>query len=159
MSYTFYYTLLAIIIIVFIVCIYFKPITFENVVIGIASIAYSMVYEILFGDRFKLYYYINPEVSTLLILISAIFIYPLLNVIFTLFIPQKIKSILLYSSLWTVVMLIFEFLSVKAGTVVFIGWRMFPWSVLTYIVTFGWIILFYRYLEKRIIKDKQSKDS
>ncbi len=114
--------------------------------IGIASIAYSMVFEISLGDRFKLYYYISPEVSTLYIILGALFIYTPLNLIYVIFLPEAPGRILFYTVVWTGAMLLFEYASVLTGSVVFTGWKPFPWSIVTYALTYTWVVLFYRYL-------------
>jgi hypothetical protein len=46
-------------------------------------------------------------------------------------------------------MLAFEVASFYTGTVVLTGWRVIPWSIVTYAVTFGWINLLFRYMKKR----------
>ncbi|PRX33581.1 hypothetical protein BX659_103108 [Orenia metallireducens] len=150
MEYGFFYGSIIILWIIFIICMRFKPVTLANIIIGITTIAYSLLYEILLGEYFDLYYYIKNNQSILYILLAGIFVYPILNIIYTLFLPKKIKPILIYTGLWIIAMLIFEYLSLLTKTVVFTGWRMFPWSPLTYVLTYLWVYLFYRYLEKRI---------
>lgn len=150
MEYGFFYGSIIILWIIFIICMHFKPVTLANIIIGITTIAYSLLYEILLGEYFDLYYYIRENQSILYILLAGIFVYPILNIIYTLFLPKKIKPILIYTGLWIIAMLIFEYLSLLTKTVVFTGWKIFPWSPLTYVLTYLWVYLFYRYLEKRI---------
>lgn len=123
-------------------------------VIGIASVAYSMVFEIFFGDRLRLYYYINPEESTLFIILGALLIYTPLNIVYTVFLPESPKKILVYTAIWIAAMLAFEYASVFAHSVVFTGWKPVPWSIATYAVTYGWVVLFYRYLRSRCLPTK-----
>jgi hypothetical protein len=149
MAYTIFYISIIIVWIVFLTSIPFRPLRLSNFIIGITSVAYSLVYEITFGDRLKLYYYINPENSILYMLIAGIFIYPLLNIIYTLFLPFKMKSILIYTFIWIVIMLIFEYINLISKTIVFTGWKPIPWSIVTYIVTYTWVLFFYKYLSKR----------
>jgi len=150
MEYGFFYGSIIILWIIFIICIHFKPATLANTIIGITTVAYSLLYETLLGEYFKLYYYIEPQKSILYIILAGLLIYPVLNIIYTMFLPAKIKPILVYTSLWTIAMLVFEYASILTKTVVFTGWQMFPWSLITYILTYLWIYLFYSYLEKRI---------
>lgn len=148
MAYTFFYTSILIIIIIFIICSKIKRPGFDNILIGITTVGYTMVFEIIFGDRFKLYYYITPQVSTLYMVLSAIFIYPVVNIIYTLFIPKETKKVMVYTGLWIAAMLVFEYASVKTGTVVFTGWQPVPWSFVTYVFTYLWICSFYNFLNK-----------
>lgn len=145
----FYISVIAVLV-VFLISIYFRPLRLSNIIIGISSIAYSLIYDLTLGNRLKLYYYINPENSVLYMLISGIILYPLLNTIYTLFLPVKMKSILLYTGAWIVIMLLFEYLTWLTKTIVFTGWNPIPWSVVTYIFTYTWIFIFYRYLLRKI---------
>ena len=115
---------------------------------GIATIAYSMVYDITFGDRLGLYYYITPEESTLYILLGALFIYTPLNIVYVVFLPESLRKILIYTAIWIAAMILFEYANLLTRSIVFTGWRPIPWSIVTYAVTYTWIILFYKYLQR-----------
>jgi hypothetical protein len=117
-------------------------------IIGIASVAFSLIVDITFGDYFGLYHYINPQASVIYMVGSAIFIYPLINIIYTLFLPESLNRLFIYTTIWIGAMLVFEYLSVYFRTIVFTGWRPFPWSLIIYIATFLWINVFYKYIEK-----------
>lgn len=150
MEYSFFYGFIAILWLIFSICIYFKPVKLANIIIGITTIAYSILYEMLLGEYFSLYYYIQPEKSILYIILAGVLIYPILNIIYTLFLPKKIKPVLIYTGLWIIVILIFEYATLFTKTIVFTGWIIFPWSIITYIITYLWIYLFYRYLNEKI---------
>jgi len=152
MAYTFFYISVVAVLLLFAISLCFKQIKLSNVIIGITAIAYSLVYEVSLGHILGLYYYITPGQSLKYILISAILIYAPLNVIYTLFLPEGRERILIYTSLWIAVMLFFEYLSVAMRTVVFTGWKPVPWSLVTYAVTYTWIIYFFRLLEKKVVK-------
>jgi len=122
---------------------------FRSGIVGIMTVAYSMVYETVLGGYFRLYYYLNPQDSLIYIVLSAILLYPALNIIYTMFLPKKKKAVLGYSVAWIAAMLIFEYFSVKLQTIVFTGWKPVPWSLVTYIVTYLWIYLIYQYLSKK----------
>ena len=126
-----------------------KPLTFKHIMLAITAMGYSLLYETSLGAYMGLYYYINPENSLFYIIISAVFIYPIVEVIYTLFLPEKFYPAIIYTAVWTALMLAFELASIYAGTVVLTGWRIVPWSIVTYIVTFSWINLLFRYLKKR----------
>jgi hypothetical protein len=151
LEYSFYYISLIVILIIFLVCTKFRKVTLSNIIIGLVTIGYSLISDIITGDRLKLFHYISPRVSTLYMIISAVFLYSLLNILYTMFLPRTNLSALLYTAIWVIGLLIFEGLSVKTGTVVFTGWRMFPWSVMLYLVTYLWIYYFYRYLKRRVM--------
>lgn len=149
MAITFFYGSIAAVWIVFLICILKKPITFKNIMVAIAAIGYSLLFETTLGEYSGLYYYIKQSESLFYIIVSAVFIYPLIEVIYTMFLPGKTNAAVVYTIIWIVLMLAFELLSLYTGTVVLTGWRIIPWSIVTYIFTFGWINLLFRYLQKR----------
>jgi hypothetical protein len=149
MAVSFFYGSIAAIWIVFLICTVRRPLSLKHLIIAIAGIGYSLLYETFLGEYSELYYYINKEHSLLYIIISAILIYPVIEVIYTLFLPEKVFSAVLYTAVWIVLMLAFELLSFYTGTVVLTGWRVIPWSIITYIVTFIWVNLLFIYLKKR----------
>ncbi len=128
----------------------FKGIRLPAWIIGIASVAYSMVFEIALGDRLGLYYYISPEKSTLYILLGALFIYPPLNIVYAVFLPESLRKALIYTAIWIAAMLVFEYVSLLTQTVVLVRWKPLPWSVVTYAATYAWVLLFYRYLSRSL---------
>jgi len=73
---------------------------------------------------------------------------------YTMFLPKDKKAVLGYTIAWMAAMMIFEYFSVMFGTVVFTGWTPFPWSVVTYVVTYLWVYLTYRYLSKKRLTGK-----
>lgn len=150
MEYTFFYVSAILIPILFFVCVFFKKTTLATILIGLVSIGYSLLSDLTFGDIFKLFYYITPKKSTLYMILGALLIYSFLNMLYTLFLPKKTISIISYTAVWIIALLIFEFFSVQTKTVVFTGWRPFPWSIVLYIVSYLWIFSLYRYLLTRI---------
>lgn len=149
MAVTFFYGSIAAVWIIFLLCSLSKPINFKNIMVAIAAVGYSLLFETTLGEYVGLYYYINPSKSLFYIIIAAVFLYPVIEVIYTMYLPEKAKPAAVYTVIWILLMLAFELLSVYARTVVLTGWRVIPWSIVTYIVTFGWINLLFRYLLKR----------
>lgn len=145
MEYTFFWVSVAASLLLFAIAARLKGTGLPVWIIGIATVAYSMAYEILLGDRLGLYYYIAPEESTLYILLSALFIYAPLNMVYAVFLPEGYKKILIYTLVWIAAMLVFEYVSFITRSVVLTGWRPVPWSIVTYAVTYIWIIPLYRY--------------
>ena len=137
-----FYISVTIVCIFFLVSIYFKPLHMRHIIIGIASIAYSLIFDVIFGAYLKLYFYINSSSSLLYIVLASIFLYALLNIVYTFFLPKKLKGILVYTGIWITAMLIFEMLSLLSKTIVFTGWKPIPWSFLTYIITYVWVYFF-----------------
>lgn len=131
---------------------YIKPIKMSNVIIGFTTIAYSIAFDFIFGYYFGLYKYIDNRNSLLYMILAGVFIYPLLNIIYTLFIPNGGKMTFLYTSLWIIGLMIFEYASILTRTIVLTGWKPLPWSIITYIVTYSWIYYFYEYLQIRLYK-------
>jgi hypothetical protein len=149
MAIAFFYGSIAVVWILFLICVQKKPITFKNIMVAIATIGYSLLFETTLGEYAGLYHYINRSNSLFYIIISAIFLYPVIEVIYTMFLPDKFNRAIIYTAIWIVLMLAFELLSLYTKTVLLTGWRVIPWSIVTYIVTFGWINLLFRYLKKR----------
>ncbi len=128
---------------------YKKPLL-PKVVIGIATVGYSMINDAVLGEIFGLFCYIDSSVSVVYMLLGALLIYPPLNILYVSFLPGSAKKDALYTILWSAALLLFEVFSVWAGTIVFTGWRMFPWSVALYAVSYLWIYFFYRHLVKSL---------
>jgi hypothetical protein len=110
---------------------------------------YSLLYETSLGEYAGLYYYVDKADSLFYIIISAVLLYPVIEVIYTMFLPEKIKPAIIYTVLWTVLLLGYELLSLYTRTIVFTGWQIVPWSIVTYILTFTWINLLFRHLKKK----------
>ncbi|KUO72858.1 MAG: hypothetical protein APF77_00330 [Clostridia bacterium BRH_c25] len=149
MAIAFFYGSIAAIWIVLFICAVKRPLTFKHILIAITAIGYSLLYETSLGEYARLYYYITPESSLFYIILSAVLIYPMIDVIYAMFLPEKASAAVMYTAAWIVFMLAFELASLYTKTVVLTGWRVLPWSVITYIVTFAWINLLFRYLKKR----------
>lgn len=142
----FFYGSMVIVWVGFAIIVCFKPLNLANIIIGIASIAYSMVFDVTFGGYYGLYYYISERSSLLYITLAAIFIYSFLNMAYTMFLPKKKLSIIIYTLIWIAGMLAFELASFWTKTIAITGWRIVPWSFVTYIITYTWTYTFYRYL-------------
>ena len=149
MAVPFFYASIAAIWIVFLICAVKKPVTLKHLIVAITAMGYSLLYETWLGEYTGLYYYINKEHSLLYIILSAVLLYPVIEVIYTMFLPEKSYPAAVYTVVWVVLMLAFELASFYAGTIVLTGWRVIPWSLITYIVTFIWINLLFRGLKKR----------
>ncbi len=108
-----------------------------------------MVYEVILGEYYGLYYYINEKDSIIYIVLAGIILYPALNIIYVLFLPKEMKKALIYTVFWMVAMVIFEYFSLVSKTIVFTGWKPIPWSIITYIATYLWVYTLYRYMSNR----------
>jgi len=67
MGYVFFYLSLFGVLISLIICLYFKPLDFRKAVIGIMTVAYSMIYETVLSGYLSLYYYLNPRDSVIIL--------------------------------------------------------------------------------------------
>ncbi|TYQ17976.1 UNVERIFIED_CONTAM: hypothetical protein Cloal_0371 [Acetivibrio alkalicellulosi] len=149
MEYMFYYLSIAAVLVILAICSFYRPLDFRCFVIAVATIAYSLVYEITLGEYYKLYYYINRQDSIIYMVLAGILLYPALNVIYVLFLPREGIKALKYTFLWIVAMIIFEYGSLAFKTVVFTGWKLMPWSIVTYLATYLWIYVLYKYMSPR----------
>ncbi len=132
------------------ISLYFKPLKPSSIIIGIVTTAYTLVYDITLGHHFGLYYYIDPQGSVSYIALAGVFLYSVLNILYTLFLPEKRSGALIYTGIWIIAMLAFEYASILIKTIVFTGWQPIPWSFVTYIVTYTLVYYFYRYLQERL---------
>jgi hypothetical protein len=137
-----------------------KNIGVPHMITAILSAVFSLSFDSILGEHFGLYHYINSNVSIPYMVISGILIYPPLNLFYLLFLPEGgYGRILPYVTVWIVVMLIYEAVSIATGTVVFTGWRPIPWSIVTYITAYAWMTLLFLYLEKRLLPHSCKKKS
>lgn len=150
MAYYTIYISLVLVWIIFIVSFHWKPLRLPGFLIGLATIVFSLAYDLLFGEILKLYHYITPEQSVQYLLLCGIFLYPLLNILYVNFLPCGTSKILIYTGLWMISMMVFEGLTLWTKSLVFTGWRFFPWSILTYLFNYAWVLWFYGYLVKKI---------
>lgn len=162
MAYVFFYLSAAVLLIIFLICCKFNKPKLPNIIIGLTTVGYSLIFDILFGDQLKLFYYINLQVSTSYMILSAVLIYSFLNVVYTMFLPKNNTNVLVYTSGWIIALLFFEYASLLTKTIVFTGWKPFPWSIVIYIVEYIWIYFFYRFLTKKylpVVLEFSSQDS
>lgn len=150
MEYTFFYISGAFMLLLLVITACIRRITPAAIITGLVSIGYSTIFDITFGERLGLYYYISPSKSTFYIVLSAILIYSTAHIIFLTFLPDKTGRLILYSTIWIAGLLLFEYASLLTRTLVFTGWKMYPWSVIAYVATYLWLIPLYRYLGKRM---------
>lgn len=146
MAYAFFYLSLIILWLLLYGCTRIRPIQPAHIIIALVTAAVSLVYDTLLGEYAGLYYYISPRHSIYYMILGGALIYPPANIIYLLFLPRDKYSASMYSILWIGVMMVFEYASVLAGSVVFTGWNPFPWSPVTYVGTYLWVNLLYRYL-------------
>lgn len=145
----FFYSLLIILIAVFFAALQKKRFRIRYMFLMISYSLYNLVFELIFGEIFDLYYYIEEADSLIYILISAVFIYPLIAALYIYFLPEG-KKAFWYTSGFIIAILILEIVSLYTRTIVFTGWRLIPWSVITYIVSFGLIYVYNNFLKKAL---------
>ena len=131
MAYIYFYGYVILIWAVLLLSIRFRPMHINHFIIGFVTIAYSLTYEILFGNWLGLYYYLDKTNSSLYIALAGILVYPLLNILYVLFLPKSRKYFLPYTVVWITAMLLFEYITVRQNIIVFTGWKPIPWSIAT----------------------------
>lgn len=109
---------------------------------------YSLTYEMLFGVILHLYYYITPETSAAYIIVASLLLYPVMIILYSLFLPRK--KVLWYTMGWILLFQMLELLSIYTRTVVLIGWEIIPWSPVTYLLTYLFVYWFDGILQKKI---------
>ncbi len=149
MNYLVFYLSIAVIMIVFAVIIKIKGFAINGLIIGLTTVGYSLVFDNILGCELDLFHYINNDVSNLYMVLGAVFLYPLLNILYITYLPENRRKILLYTLVWIVFMMLFEYVTILSKTIVLTGWIIFPWSIVTYIVTYSWIYILNRYVSKK----------
>lgn len=139
MSYFYYFLYIGISLLALFMTTRYKKLTNKLLIIGVVTIAYSLIYDNFFGTWLGLYHYLDSVNSTIYIIISSIAIYPIYNIIYVMFLPHKPISFFIYTFIWIGVMLAYEYLTVYQRIIVLTGWQPIPWSILTYIFTYIWI--------------------
>ncbi len=151
MEYAFFYLSAAVLVLLTAGCAFLKsPPRLSNILIGLLTVGYALITDVVLGHQAGLFHYIDPLQSTLYMVLAAIFIYAPLNILYTLFLPEKSKWVLAYTICWIIGLTVFEYVSLLTKTLVFTGWKMFPWSFVLYILAYLWLYFFYRYLQRRI---------
>lgn len=123
------------------------------VFIYLFGIAYGLTYEFTLGQWFGLYhYYKDPDASAYWILLMGVFSYPVYHVLYVNWAVYQRTFVnwLLYTMLCTAVLLFSEYWSVNMGVVVFTGWRIWPWSIVTYTTAFVGDTLIYSWMRRKL---------
>jgi hypothetical protein len=103
-------------------------------VLYLFAVAFGLTYEFTLGEVLSLYHYYDPESSAYWILLMGVFAYPIYHVLYANWLeaPIRFTRWLLYTSLWVLLMLASEYWSIANKVVVLTGWRIWPWSIVTY---------------------------
>lgn len=128
------------------VTISFKGFKARHLFLWIGYSLYSVVFELVFSEMLHLYYYIYPSQSIFYILLASLFLYPAAAVLYVYYLPKG--KVLWYTAMWIIVMQIIEIITVYTGTLVLTGWRIIPWSPVTYILSYQVIYMVNIYLKK-----------
>jgi len=130
-----------------------KGLRLRNIFLWVFYSLYSLTYEVFFGEIFHLYYYISYSQSIAYILIASYFLYPPAALIYAIYMPDKGMRVV-YTCVWIVLLLALELASIYTKTIVLTGWRIIPWSIITYIASYTLIFLIDKYL-KNLLPDKK----
>jgi len=142
----FFFLSLATVLVTFFISTRIRPLKLHHFIVGLISAAFSVIFDTFFGKYLGLYYYVSKESSIVYMVIAGIFIYPVINMLYVMFLPDNRNSALVYTIMLFVGMLIFEYLSIITRTLVFTGWKPIPWSIITYAFTFTWVYYLHRLL-------------
>lgn len=149
MNLLFFYGSVIALLVVFLLAHTRKRFRMRHMILMIGYSLYNLIFELVFGEILGLYYYIEKEVSLIYIILAAVFLYPLIAVLYIFFLPGGLKAYL-YTACFTAAMLLMELISLHTGTIVLTGWNIMPWSIVTYIVSFCLINIFYGFLERKL---------
>lgn len=144
----FYYGVLLVVWIVFLFAIRVRPLKLRHLFLWISYSLYTLSLEIILGIFLHLYYYSSQEESLFYVLISSLLLYPVMVVLYSLYLPPK--KVLWYTVGWILVLQVLEVITINTGTIVLTGWKIIPWSPVTYSITYLFVYLLDGFLKKNI---------
>ncbi|MCL6459180.1 MAG: hypothetical protein K6T85_14335, partial [Gorillibacterium sp.] len=107
------------------------------VIVYLLAVAFGLSFEMAFGIHMKLFHYYQPSESPYWILLMGLIVYPAFHIVYLnlLLVPElHLSRWLIHTVLWIAFMISFEYVTILLKIVVFTGWDMWPWSIVTYIV-------------------------
>lgn len=149
MNQLFFYGSIGVLLVIFLAALGKKQFSMRHFILMMGYSLYNLIFELIFGEILDLYYYIDKEVSLIYIILAAIFLYPLIAVLYILFLPAGKKK-LWYTTCFITGVFILELISLRTGTILLTGWKVIPWSIVTYIVSLGLINCFNRFLLRKL---------
>lgn len=145
MNRLFFYGSITVLLAVFFTCVRRKRLGIRHMIIMMGYSLYNLIFELVFGEIFDLYYYMEKACSLVYIIVASVFLYPLIAVLYVLYLPTG-TGIFSYTLYFITGVLLLELIALYTRTIVFTGWKVIPWSVVTYIISFGLIYAFNRLL-------------
>jgi hypothetical protein len=131
-----------------------RKLRFIDVQIMIMIAALTMACDMLFCKQYHLYNYVSTEYKGWYSFWANLIIIPALGLVFIKFIPKTLKGVSAYIAVWTVLSTSFEILIAKPfGILVYLRWRIIPYSVIGYIFAFTWEYAYYRILLRYFKKE------
>lgn len=145
MNRLFFYGSITVLLAVFFTCVRRKRLGIRHMIIMMGYSLYNLIFELVFGEIFDLYYYMEKACSLVYIIVASVFLYPLIAVLYVLYLPTG-TGIFSYTLYFITGVLLLELIALYTRAIVFTGWKVIPWSVVTYIISFGLIYAFNRLL-------------
>lgn len=146
-----FYGSIFVFLIAFLLVIGKKQFKLNHLFLMISYSLYNLIFETVFGEVLGLYYYIDKKYSLIYIILAAVFVYPVIAALYVFFLTKGTK-VLWYTLTWVIFLLFIETITLYTKTIILTGWRVIPWSVLTYMVSF-WLIYLFNYYIKRVLLD------
>jgi hypothetical protein len=113
--------------------------------------AVSFFFDMIFCKWLLYYAYVTiDDIKAFYSLIFCIIGYPALGLTFVKFIPSSRGKIIIYTLAWSAALTLLELLLVPYEIVIYIEWKIIPFSPLIYILSFAWTYGYYRILKKYI---------
>ncbi|WP_237266829.1 hypothetical protein [Thermoclostridium stercorarium] len=144
MNVLFFYASIVALLVIFFITVMKKKFTVRHMVLMLGYGLYNLIFELIFGEILGLYYYIEKGHSLVYTIIASLFLYPVIAILYVFYLPERKKVV--YTAGFTVAALIMEIFSLYSQTIVLTGWRILPWSVISYMVSFYLINLFNSFL-------------
>ena len=122
---------------------------FIDVQIMIMIAALAMSCDMLFCKQYKLYSFVSVEYKGWYSFWANLFILPAWGLAFIKFVPKSIKGVAMHIAVWTVISTMFElFIAKPLGIVLYVRWRIIPYSPIGYILVLTFVYVYYRILLK-----------
>lgn len=151
MFYMPFWIFLAISVLLALLSIQIKKITFIDLQIIIMIVAITMSLDMIFCKQLDLYHYVNADYEGWYSFFANFIISPSLGIIFIKFIPKSLRNIVLYILIWLVLLTGLELFILKpTDIVIYHGWRPFPHSFIGYILAFLLEYIYYEILKKQL---------
>lgn len=134
------------------VTIKFLKLNFIDIQVIIMIAALGFAADMLLCKQFDQYYFVFQEFRGWYSFWACLFMNPALGYIYIKFLPKQKGFLPFYIGIWTTALALVEIYIAKPyGIVHYPGWKIIPWSLILYTLTFVWEYIYYNWLKKAFV--------